>query len=36
VPPAAPLIHSPYDLDARYSLQHGSAWGAQGPCDGDV
>lgn len=26
VPPAAQLIHSPYDLDARYSLQHGSAW----------
>ena len=25
VPPAAQLIHSPYDLDARYSLQHGSA-----------
>ena len=27
VPPAARLIHSPYDLDARYSLQRGSAWG---------
>ena len=26
VPPAAQLIHSPYDLDARDSLQHGSAW----------
>src|SRR5215468_9226340 len=26
VPPAAQLIHSPYDLDARYSLQRGSAW----------
>lgn len=26
VPPAALLIHSPYDLDARYSLQRGSAW----------
>jgi transposase len=26
VPPAAQLIHSPYDLDARYSLQHGCAW----------
>jgi transposase len=26
VPPAAQLIHSPYDLDARSSLQHGSAW----------
>jgi transposase len=26
VPPAAQLIHSPYDLDARYSIQHGSAW----------
>ena len=26
MPPAAQLIHSPYDLDARYSLQHGSAW----------
>jgi transposase len=26
VPPAAQLIHSPYDLDVRYSLQHGSAW----------
>src|SRR5574341_2436398 len=25
VPPAAQLIQSPYDLDARYSLQHGSA-----------
>jgi transposase len=26
VPPAAQLIHSPYDLEARYSTQHGSAW----------
>jgi transposase len=26
VPPAALLIHSPYDLEARYSLQRGSAW----------
>jgi transposase len=26
VPPAAQLIHSPYDLEARYSLKHGSAW----------
>lgn len=26
VPPAALLIHSPYDLDARYSIQRGSAW----------
>jgi transposase len=26
VPPAAQLIHSPYDLDARSSLQRGSAW----------
>jgi len=26
VPPAALLIHSPYDLDARYSVQRGSAW----------
>jgi len=26
VPPAAQLIHSPYDRDARYSLQRGSAW----------
>ena len=26
VPPAAQLIHSPYDLEARYSIQHGSAW----------
>src|SRR5215813_8879515 len=25
VPPAALLIHAPYDLDARYSLQRGSA-----------
>ena len=26
VPPAALLIHSPYDLEARYSVQRGSAW----------
>ena len=26
VPPAAQLIHSPYDLEARYSIKHGSAW----------
>jgi len=26
VPPAALLIHAPYDLDARYRLQRGSAW----------
>ena len=26
VPPAAQLIHSPYDLEARYSITHGSAW----------
>ncbi len=26
VPPAAQLIHSPYDLDARSSIQYGSAW----------
>ena len=26
VPPSAQLIHSPYDLEARYSIKHGSAW----------
>ena len=26
VPPSAPLIHSPYDLEARYSIKRGSAW----------
>jgi len=26
VPPAAQLIHSPYDVEARYSVQHGCAW----------
>jgi transposase len=26
VPPAAQLIHSPYDVEARYSLKHGSPW----------
>ncbi len=26
VPPAERLIHSPYDLDARYSLKRGLAW----------
>ena len=26
VPPSAQLIHSPYDLEARYSMKHGSAW----------
>lgn len=26
VPPAAQLIHSPYDLEARYSLKRGMAW----------
>jgi transposase len=26
VPPAAQLIHSPYDVEARYSIKHGSAW----------
>src|SRR6266567_8364403 len=26
VPPAAQLIHSPYDLEARSSIKHGSAW----------
>ena len=40
VPPAAQLIHSPYDLDARYSLQHGSAVGykahATETCDDDT
>jgi transposase len=25
-PPAAQLIHSPYDLEARYSLKRGMAW----------
>ena len=27
VPPAAPLIHAPYDVAARYSIQRGRAWG---------
>ena len=26
VPPSAQLIHSPYDLEARYSLKRGMAW----------
>ena len=26
VPPAAQLIHSPYDLEARYSIKRGMAW----------
>jgi transposase len=26
VPPAAQLIHSPYDVEARYSIKRGSAW----------
>ena len=26
VPPAAQLIHAPYDLEARYSIKRGSAW----------
>jgi transposase len=26
VPPAARLIHSPYDLEARYSIKRGMAW----------
>ena len=26
MPPAAQLIHSPYDLEARYSIQRGMAW----------
>ena len=26
VPPSAQLIHSPYDLEARYSIKRGSAW----------
>jgi transposase len=26
IPPAAQLIHSPYDLEARYSLKRGMAW----------
>ena len=41
VPPAAQLIHSPYDLDARDRLQHGTAWvGYKAPatetCDDDT
>ena len=37
VPPAAQLIHSPYDLEARYSIQARERLGGlQGPCDGDV
>jgi len=26
VPPSAQLIHSPYDVEARYSIKRGSAW----------
>jgi transposase len=26
IPPPAQLIHSPYDLDARYSIKRGKAW----------
>src|SRR5262249_38948571 len=26
VPPSAPLSHSPYDLEAPYSIKRGSAW----------
>jgi transposase len=26
VPPAAQLIHAPYDVEARYSIKRGSAW----------
>ena len=26
MPPSAQWIHSPYDLEARYSIKRGSAW----------
>jgi transposase len=26
VPPPAPLLHAPYDVEARYSLKRGMAW----------
>jgi transposase len=41
VPPSGQLIHSPYDVEARYSIKRGSAWGgykapATATCDEDT